>query len=409
MLNRILGALSLALLLGAAAIVFTGATPKAIEPPQKPNIDVVACEQYMQSIYDFDSANGLMACILLTQSQYWDLCVVNGPWSPQDCAPIVWDVAFAACLAIGGLTRPPEFVASWEYTDAHCESVAALTAEEYWNSVLVTCFGLAGTYMPGGDQIFCALDGFFETFVGYACPYHTCTGDWPDLSGDDDTSDDDASDDDTDVGEFAASLEITFPSTILTPMTTYDFDFTVANTSTTHASHWINQVEIFMPTEDYAIDPANVASPDSLHGGGMWQAAIAKANEPHIRWDFLDGPTLSDVGDIREGESLDFSFRARTDPQGTDGFDYRIAADSGQFVADTAFVTHAGDPASAESDGVSDEAAATGAGPGDDDAFDDDAFDVDSDADDDDDDDDAKADDDDDDDDNDSGGGVFSC
>ncbi|MBZ0271209.1 hypothetical protein K8I61_04180 [bacterium] len=236
----------------------------------------------------------------------------------------------------------------------------------------------------------------------FLCAYYSCTGNWPGNPGDDDdTADDDTGDDD---GEFGASLGFTSPTQKLSPMTTYDFDFTVANTSTTHASHWINQVEIFMPTEDYAIDPANVSSPDSLHGGGMWQAAIAKANEPHIRWDFLDGPTLSPVGDIRETESLDFSFRARTDPQGTDGFDYRIAADSGQFVADTAFVTHAGDPASAESDGVSDEAAATGAGPGDDDAFDDDAFDVDSDADDDDD---AKADDDDDDDDG--GGGLFSC
>jgi Galactose oxidase, central domain len=195
------------------------------------------------------------------------------------------------------------------------------------------------------------------------------------IPGDDDTDDDD------DSGGFMAGLDFDFPIT-LAPQQTYDFEFTVKNTTAmSDLRRWVQQIELFMPNPEYIISGGDVASPDALHDGEWISSLVHGENHygsvlPGIRWryrgylttgyfkeakeaeaksyaqshnqkdDDVDDDTEDDddpgeeVGDIDEGEQLSgFAFRATTDPTGGDGFGWAIWGDDGSLVTGTACIT----------------------------------------------------------------------
>ena len=174
-----------------------------------------------------------------------------------------------------------------------------------------------------------------------------------DMTADDDTADDDADDDSS---EFTAELVFDAP-TALEPDETYDFEFTVSNTtSASDLQRWINKLEMFMPDPGYSVDEDYVTSPDAIHDG-EWTSTMIEHEEGDdvyvgIRWQYSGYVTSEDYGDIREedakmyakageddgdiaeGESLGgFTFRAttttETDPSKYDGFDWAVWADDG--------------------------------------------------------------------------------
>ena len=216
------------------------------------------------------------------------------------------------------------------------------------------------------------------------------TDDDVDDDTDDDVDDDTDDDVDDDAGDdFSATLDFNNP-VLLTGARLYDFEFIVANTTTPGPiQRWINGVDLYMPSDAYAIDA--VHAPDALHWGSWAHELLpGDAGDIGIRWSFTSGGSSAAYGDIREGESLEFAFAATTDVEASDGFDYRIVADSGEYISGTACIVAGCDEA-------------------DDDAADDDAHDDDLHADDDAGTDDDAGGDDDDDDDNDSGSGGCGC
>jgi hypothetical protein len=188
------------------------------------------------------------------------------------------------------------------------------------------------------------------------------------------TTDDDTTppvDDDTGTGsEFAATLAFVSP-TALEGNIEYEFEFKVTNTTTPSSVHqWISIVDLYMPTSDYSINP-DLASPDALHGG-QWNATLLTETDSStavgIRWEFTLGVSSMAYGDIREGEDIDFSFRATTDGSGTDGFDFKITADSANFVSGTAYIgEEPDDDTGADDTGADDTVGADDAGDDDDD------------------------------------------
>ncbi|MCZ7583730.1 MAG: hypothetical protein M5R36_10560 [Deltaproteobacteria bacterium] len=165
-----------------------------------------------------------------------------------------------------------------------------------------------------------------------------------DTAGDDDTAsmDDDMDDDDATGDGFSGTVEFDSPAALEANMS-YEFNFRVTNTTDANAEgrHWIYLVEMFMPNADYAISQ-DLSSPDALHpGSGEWSAEPQEdqvTGQKGIRWQFTSTMTSAAYGDIEEGDFLDFSFVATTDDLATDGFDWFLWADSGEFDEGTAFV-----------------------------------------------------------------------
>ncbi|MBZ0273890.1 hypothetical protein K8I61_17765 [bacterium] len=181
-----------------------------------------------------------------------------------------------------------------------------------------------------------------------------------DTAADDDMDDDAADDDDDD--DFSA--EVTFSSpTALEADSEYEFEFSVANTTSAdvEGNHWVYLVEMFMPSPDYVIDSASVHTPDPLHpSDGDWNAQVIEDVDgtQGILWEFNNIATTAINGDIQEGESLDFSFMATTDADATDGFPWRVVADSGLFDTGVAEIGgSADDDTDDDTDGDDDDAA----------------------------------------------------
>ncbi|MBZ0271211.1 hypothetical protein K8I61_04190 [bacterium] len=425
MLKSVLKVVATILWVGAAFIAIPGAAAAYQNPPEMPNIDADACTEYMDDIFDYDDASEFSSCVMSSQIIYFSECIIFGPPFPW-CPQIIWDVVLDDCLARTGLTRPPAFVAAWEYRDPHCASVTSWTTIDFYQAIESKCFGYSSKF-DFEAMFYCAIPAYFQLGVGYSCPYHTCTGEWPDFSGDDDdtadddTTDDDALDDDAaddDAAEdrsFAPRLELPSRPEELLPSTVYEFELVVTNDSPPLSFHWIHRIKVLMPSADWDVDPSSLRAPGSVHGFGNWNGSAVDGIPPSVRFEFDSDFANAPLGDIREGEALAFAFRARSDSDATDGFHWTIEADSGEAVTGRfrAVPIH-GIPSVAEASlnatGDDDDTAADDDAI-DDDAFDDDAFDVDSDADDDDDDD-ANVDDNDEaqaDDDDDDGGGLFSC
>ncbi len=162
-----------------------------------------------------------------------------------------------------------------------------------------------------------------------------------DDTGDDDVTDDDVADDDFGGGDFDASIDFTNPAAI-DGETAYDFEFTVTNKTLAGADvhNWINEVDLWMPSTEYVV--STISDPDPINPqGGEWLSeniTDADQNPVGIKWLFSLGSTSVSHGDIAEGESLEFAFRARTDAAATDGFDYKIVADSSAEVTGTAYI-----------------------------------------------------------------------
>ncbi len=176
-----------------------------------------------------------------------------------------------------------------------------------------------------------------------------------DTGADDDLADDDTSGDD-DSDEFTAELNFDLPNA-LEPDSTYDFEFTVKNTtSPSDMQRWVNKLEMFMPDPGYSVDEDYVSSPDAMHDG-EWTSTMIEHEDNDgvymgIRWQYSGYVTSEDYedireedakffakageddGDIAEGESLGgFTFRATTttesDVSKLDGFDWAVWADDG--------------------------------------------------------------------------------
>jgi hypothetical protein len=181
--------------------------------------------------------------------------------------------------------------------------------------------------------------------VAFAQDDDTADDDADDDTADDDTADDDADDDAADDdfggGEFVASLEFNNPAA-LEAETAYDFEFTVTNNTLAGADvhNWINEVDLWMPSTEYVI--STIADPDPVNPqGGEWTSENlidADQNPVGIKWLYSLGSTSESHGDIAEGEALEFAFTARTDAAATDGFDYKIVADSLAEMTGTAYI-----------------------------------------------------------------------
>jgi hypothetical protein len=159
-----------------------------------------------------------------------------------------------------------------------------------------------------------------------------------DDAADDDAADDDAADDD-DADAFTAELAFTQPEA-LEADTTYDFSFEVMNTTTPgDVQRWIYQVDMFMPSADYALNEEDLSAPDALHDG-EWSVEVREDSEgiPGLRWEYMGVSSSESYGDIREGETLAFAFQATSDGVPTDGFDWRVIADSEEQVTGTAYI-----------------------------------------------------------------------
>ncbi|MCZ7586137.1 MAG: hypothetical protein M5R36_24005 [Deltaproteobacteria bacterium] len=140
---------------------------------------------------------------------------------------------------------------------------------------------------------------------------------------------------------FEGDVDFITPLALL-PLTQYNFTFRVTNTSTPgETTRLIEAVEIYMPSPDYGIFPLDLVAPVALNGG-TWDVAAAARDGDNvwvISWNHYGAhPPLDEGGDIGSGEFLDFAFSALTDTSATDGFDWRLMADTGEFDEGTAYV-----------------------------------------------------------------------
>ena len=136
-------------------------------------------------------------------------------------------------------------------------------------------------------------------------------------------------------------IEFTAPPAGLDPDTLYEFEFTVYNMSTYDPlvkGEWIYMVDLTMPSDDYNVDEMSLVAPTPLHGDPgegeyrilNWEVAF-HAPYATITWQCVDAmphPAFH-VGDIREGESLDFGFIATTDAAPSNCFQWVLYSDEG--------------------------------------------------------------------------------
>jgi len=140
-------------------------------------------------------------------------------------------------------------------------------------------------------------------------------------------ADDDASppadDDSTDIFGLTGTAGGAYP-VMLKANTQYDFAFDVFNKN--GGTIAIKKVDISLPSKTYKVD-GTVAAPKALHPTlGTWKADYAEATAT-ITWEFQGMVSSAEVGDIKEGETLTFSFVATTDAAGTDGFAWTLTGD----------------------------------------------------------------------------------
>jgi hypothetical protein len=183
----------------------------------------------------------------------------------------------------------------------------------------------------------------------------TMADDDDDTMADDDDDDDSMDDDDDTAGDdddfFNSSLEFDSP-TALEADKEYEFIFTVTNTAVEgdEKADWINQVDLTMPSQDYAVNEAELDAPDPLYGNtgdefeiDRWEVSF-DPNTSTISWQCFGVVTSVNYGDIREGDFLSFQFLATTDsvPTGTVesdiGFDWILYSDEGNMVTGTAYI-----------------------------------------------------------------------
>ncbi len=144
--------------------------------------------------------------------------------------------------------------------------------------------------------------------------------------------------------DFTADLAFDAPYA-LQPRQTYDFEFTLSNTSESgDVDNSICQLEMFVPEPDYDIDENYIYAPEALHGG-VWTTEMLAFHDNYgdiyegVRWEYVAEKESRSLGDISEGESLGgFGFRATTDQDASDGFDWAVWSDDGTLFIDVSCV-----------------------------------------------------------------------
>ena len=129
------------------------------------------------------------------------------------------------------------------------------------------------------------------------------------------------------------------PPLVLDNNTTYEFAFDVFNQSGGDVN--IKMVEISLPTAGYELDEVALEAPGALHPENEWDVSYDEGDFT-ITWESSGAGhnSTADIGDIREGEMLQFSFVATTDSNkaATDGFPYVLTGDdSGETVVQGLF------------------------------------------------------------------------
>lgn len=129
--------------------------------------------------------------------------------------------------------------------------------------------------------------------------------------------------------------------TSLDALTTYDFQMLVYNNAlpTREKGDWINQVDLTLPSTAYNTTHGDISIPEPLHYDviSYWEVAFAPSTGM-ISWQAVGVVSSATFGDIREGEYLMFEFRATTDDQATDGFEWVLYSDMGNMVTGTTYI-----------------------------------------------------------------------
>ena len=130
--------------------------------------------------------------------------------------------------------------------------------------------------------------------------------------------------------DFASSTLTFSQPTDLAASTEYTFVFTVFNALPGPGDPpvAVRQIDIVLPTADYAYSDDQPAPPTPLHPDVVerWEATFDAASHT-VTWQTFAMGSGEVVGDIREQESLTFSFVATTDATPTDGFAWTLTAD----------------------------------------------------------------------------------
>jgi len=145
------------------------------------------------------------------------------------------------------------------------------------------------------------------------------------------------------------------PPLILQDNTTYEFAFDVFNFSGGDVA--IQKFDITLPSPDYILDEVTLSAPEALHPDRIW---IVDYDADHytVFWESIcaGASNSANLGDIREGEILQFQFIATTDSNkaATDGFLWVLTGDDGETVA-TGLFEFAGDPSDDDDNNTTDE------------------------------------------------------
>lgn len=111
----------------------------------------------------------------------------------------------------------------------------------------------------------------------------------------------------------------------LQPDTAYEFAFEVSNTAGGDVA--IKKVDITLPNTSYVL--GDYAAPDALHPEDVEWGVEFDEDSGMISWETSGVGAMSsaEIGDIREGEMLSFSFMATTDADASDGFTWTLTGD----------------------------------------------------------------------------------
>jgi hypothetical protein len=197
------------------------------------------------------------------------------------------------------------------------------------------------------------------------------------------TTDDDsfADDDSGEATTFEDSTLDFFNPTALDAEVEYLFEFIVENKATPiegEKLNWIKAVELTLPS-GYTVneeDEEALTAPDPLHSPEVeedpelqidrWEVMF-DPDSTTITWQAFGVVTSVEFGDIREGETLPFAFKATTDAVPTDGFAWVLRGDEGVDVSGISYIEdeEPGDDDTEPSDDDSEEGPSPAPGRGD--------------------------------------------
>ena len=139
-----------------------------------------------------------------------------------------------------------------------------------------------------------------------------------------------------------AGLSFTEPDEDLAAEQSYEFVFTVINSTSSEKSkksEWIYKIDLMMPSMDYSVDETSVSVPNPLHSSteegqyriDHWESSFESASNT-ISWQSIAGVASATYGDIREGETQSFHFVASTDSAANNVFYWVIYGDQDSVV-----------------------------------------------------------------------------